>query len=156
MKRTILSTSLVLMLVAFSSIRCGGASSLLSSGGPLISALSGAGNLGTMAKVLQTPGLGKLLGGALKGPFTLLAPTDNAFSGLGSGVLENLAKPENLSQLAGVLSKHVVPGKLNPADLLKGGLNSAAGSALNLGGVDLGKVIGDKKFNIIPIDKVLK
>jgi uncharacterized surface protein with fasciclin (FAS1) repeats len=95
------------------------------------------------------------MGGALKKPFTLLAPTDNVFSSLGANALSNLTKPENLTNLASTLSKHVVPGKLDAASLMKGGLKSAAGNDLNLGGVNLGNMIGDKKFNIFPIDKLL-
>lgn len=156
MKKTFIKVVAVFFLSAVMFIRCG-SSNLLSAASPLISGLSGAGNLGTMASLLQTPGLGKLLGGALKGPFTLLAPTDNALAGLGKDALSNLTKPENLSQLAGVLSKHIVPGQLDAAGLAKGGLKSAAGGALDLGGVNLGNLIsGGKNANIFPIDKILK
>ena len=156
MKKHLLKLTAVFLLSSFLFIRCG-SSSLLGAGSPLISALSGAGNLGTMSSLLQTPGLGSLLGGAIKNPFTLLAPTDNAFKSLGEGVLGNLTKKENLGQLANVLSKHIVPGKLDAATLAKGGLNSAAGSPLNLGGINLGNMLsGGKGANIFPIDKILQ
>ena len=156
MKRTLLKSLAVFVLSGILFIRCG-SSGLLSSASPLISALSGAGNLGTMAGLLQTPGLSKVLGGALKSPFTLLAPTDEAFKALGSGVLTTLTKPENIGQLGGILSKHIIPGKLDAATLLKGGLNTAGGSPLNLGGAVLGNMLaGGKKTNIFPIDKVLQ
>jgi uncharacterized surface protein with fasciclin (FAS1) repeats len=156
MKKTILKVAAVFMLSSMLFIRCG-TSSMLSAASPLISALSGAGNLGSMASLLQTPGLGKVLGGALKGPFTLLAPTDNALASLGSGVLSNLTKPENIGQLGNILSKHIVPGKLDAGALAKGGLNTAAGTPLNLGGVNLGNLLsGGKNTNIIPVDKVLQ
>ena len=156
MKRTFLKVAAVFFLSAIMFIRCG-SSSILGAASPLISGLTGAGNLGTIASLLQTPGLGKLMGGALKGPFTLLAPTDNALAALGKDALSNLTKPENLSQLAGVLSKHIVPGQLDAAGLAKGGLKSAAGSALDLGGINLGNMIsGGKRANIFPIDKLLK
>jgi uncharacterized surface protein with fasciclin (FAS1) repeats len=157
MKKSILKVMAVVLLSCVMFIRCGSASSVLGAGSPLISGLTGAGNLGTMAGLLQTPGLGKLMGGALKGPFTLLAPTDNALAGLGKDALTNLTKPENLNQLAGILSKHIVPGKLDAAGLAKGALNSAAGSKLDLGGLNLGNAIsGGKNANIFPIDKILK
>ena len=156
MKRTFLKVAAVFFLSAIMFIRCG-SSSILGAASPLISGLTGAGNLGTIASLLQTPGLGKLMGGALKGPFTLLAPTDNALAALGKDALSNLTKPENLSQLAGVLSKHIVPGQLDAAGLAKGGLKSAAGGALDLGGINLGNMIsGGRRANIFPIDKLLK
>jgi hypothetical protein len=49
----------------------------------------------------------------------------------------------------------VLPGKVDAASVLKGGLNSAGGSALDLGGAKLGNLIGGDKFNIIPVDKIL-
>jgi uncharacterized surface protein with fasciclin (FAS1) repeats len=156
MKKHLLKLTAVFLLTSFLFIRCG-SSSILGAASPLISALSGAGNLGTMASLLQTPGLSKVLGGALKGPFTLLAPTDNALGSLGAGVLSNLTKPENIGQLGNILSKHIVPGKLDAASLTKGGLASAAGSALNLGGANLGNMLsGGKNANIFPIDKILQ
>ena len=151
-----LKVAAVFVLSTCMFIRCG-SSGLLGAGSPLISALSGAGNLGTMASILQTPGLGKILGGALKNPFTLLAPTDNAFKSLGEGVLSNLSKPENIGQLGEILSKHIVPGKLNAESLLKGGLKTAGGTPLDLAGIKMGDLLsGGKNANIIPIDKILK
>jgi uncharacterized surface protein with fasciclin (FAS1) repeats len=156
MKKVFLKMMAVFFLSSVLFIRCG-SSSILGAASPLISALSGAGNLGTMASLLQTPGLGKILGGAIKSPFTLLAPNDNAFAALGSEALSTLTKPENLGQLGGILSKHIVPGKLDAASLMKGALTTADGSKLNLGGVNLGNLIsGGSSANIIPIDKILK
>lgn len=155
MKKRILSLAVTAFLIVSTSIQCG-SSSALSAGSSLMSALGGAPNLSTFSSILQTPGLSNLLGSSLKGPFTMLAPTNNALSSLGPGVLENLAKPENLNQLAGILNKHIIPGKLGAADLLGSGIKTAAGSNLNLGGAKTGEVISDKKFNIFPIDKVLQ
>jgi uncharacterized surface protein with fasciclin (FAS1) repeats len=75
---------------------------------------------------------------------------------LGTDMLGKLTNPSNMGDLANVLKHHIVPGKLDPSALLKGGLKSAGGKNLDLGGVKLGDVMGDEKFNIIPIDKVLK
>jgi uncharacterized surface protein with fasciclin (FAS1) repeats len=156
MKKTFIKVAAVFVLSSLMFIRCGSAS-VLGAASPLISGLSGAGNLGGMAKLLQTPGLDKLLGSSLKGPFTLLAPSDNALASLGKDALSNLTKPENLDQLAGVLKNHIVPGQLDAAGLAKGGLKTAGGSPLDLSGVNLGdKVSGGKKSNIFSIDKILK
>ena len=46
-----------------------------------------------------------------KGPFTVFAPTDEAFSKLPKGTLESLLKPENKKKLVSILTYHVVPGK---------------------------------------------
>ena len=53
------------------------------------------------------------------GPFTVFAPTDEAFAKLPAGTVENLLKPENKEQLQAVLLYHVVPGKVTAADVVK-------------------------------------
>ena len=53
------------------------------------------------------------------GPFTVFAPTDEAFAKLPEGTVENLLKPENRDQLVAVLTYHVVPGKVMAADVVK-------------------------------------
>jgi uncharacterized surface protein with fasciclin (FAS1) repeats len=92
----------------------------------------------------------------MKGPFTLLAPSNSALSSLSSDAIASLTKPENVGQLADVLKKHIVPGKLDAGELLKGGLKTAGGSDLNLGGINMGDKISGKGFNVIPVDKILK
>ena len=54
-----------------------------------------------------------------KGPFTVFAPTDEAFGKLPKGTLEDLLKPENKKKLAGILTYHVVAGKVMAADVVK-------------------------------------
>jgi uncharacterized surface protein with fasciclin (FAS1) repeats len=54
------------------------------------------------------------------GPFTVFAPTNEAFSKLPEGTLENLLKPENKDQLVAILTYHVVPGKVMASDLSDG------------------------------------
>jgi uncharacterized surface protein with fasciclin (FAS1) repeats len=53
------------------------------------------------------------------GPFTVFAPTNKAFEKLPAGTVETLVKPENKSTLTGILTYHVVPGRLTTADLLE-------------------------------------
>ena len=53
------------------------------------------------------------------GPFTVFAPTDEAFAKLPAGTLESLLKPENKAKLAGILTYHVVAGKVMAADVVK-------------------------------------
>ena len=56
---------------------------------------------------------------ASKGPFTVFAPTNDAFAKIDAATLTNLLKPENRDQLAKILTYHVVPGKLNAAYIVQ-------------------------------------
>jgi len=76
-----------------------------------------AGSFGTLVKAVQAAGLVETLKGP--GPFTLFAPTDEAFAKLPKGTLEDLLKPENKDKLASILTYHVVPGKVMAADVVK-------------------------------------
>ncbi|HEY5623983.1 MAG TPA: fasciclin domain-containing protein [Gammaproteobacteria bacterium] len=67
-----------------------------------------AGNFTTLATALEAAGLVDTLSG--EGPFTVFAPTDDAFAKLPEGTVENLLKPENIDQLTAILTYHVVPG----------------------------------------------
>lgn len=131
-------------------------SKIFNGGSSLMSALSGNSNLSTITSLLKTPGLAKLMGPVIKKPFTLLAPSNDAFNALGSGALSSLTKPGNIGQLANLLKNQIVPGKLDAATLLKGGLKTASGTPLNLSGANLGSIINSDKVNIIPIDKILQ
>lgn len=63
----------------------------------------------TLVAAVKAAGLVETLQG--KGPFTVLAPTNDAFENLPEGTVETLLKPENKSKLAGVLTYHVLSGK---------------------------------------------
>ncbi len=69
-----------------------------------------AGNFSTLAKALTAAGLIDTLKG--NGPFTVFAPTDEAFSKLPPEALSDLLKPENKEKLTAILTYHVVPGKI--------------------------------------------
>src|SRR5581483_9945722 len=69
----------------------------------------------TLAAALEAAGLIDALKGT--GPFTVFAPTDDAFAKLPAGTVENLLKPENKKQLVSILTYHVVPGKVMSKDL---------------------------------------
>ncbi len=155
MKKSGIQLVLVSLLFSVVSLQCSTSSSVLKAGSPLLSKLSSIPNLSSLTSLLQTPGLGSALGGALKGPFTLLAPTNDALSKLGPGALGNLMNPSNVNQLAGLLKNHIVPGKLDVAGLAQSGLQTVGGIPLNLKGANLGGVTGGDNFNIIPVDKVL-
>jgi uncharacterized surface protein with fasciclin (FAS1) repeats len=76
-----------------------------------------AGQFKTLASAIQAAGLVDTLKG--DGPFTVFAPTDEAFAKLPDGTLEDLLKPENKDQLVAILTYHVVPGKVEAADVVK-------------------------------------
>jgi len=76
-----------------------------------------AGSFTTLAKALTAADLVATLKGP--GPFTVFAPTDEAFAKLPAGTLENLLKPENKAMLRRVLTYHVVRGKVMAADVVK-------------------------------------
>jgi transforming growth factor-beta-induced protein len=76
-----------------------------------------AGSFKTLAAALKTAGLVDTLKGA--GPFTVFAPTDEAFAKLPAGTVETLLKPENKAKLAGILKYHVVAGNVKAADVVK-------------------------------------
>ncbi len=101
-----------------------------------------AGSFKTLAAALKAGGLVETLQG--KGPFTVFAPTDDAFAKLPPGTVETLLKPENKGQLVSVLTYHVVAGKVAAAQVVK--LDAAAtvnGQRVNIK-VEDGKVRVDQ------------
>jgi uncharacterized surface protein with fasciclin (FAS1) repeats len=151
---TVKLLSVCIIFVSFL-VGCG-SSKPLAEGSDLTTTMAAQPNLTTMSSLLKTPGLGDAMGNALKEPFTILAPTDHAFDSLSPSALSDLKNPANVQQLAKMLRSSVVPGKLDAAELQKGGISNAAGNPLNLTGVTLGSTIeAGKKINIIPVDKVL-
>jgi uncharacterized surface protein with fasciclin (FAS1) repeats len=76
-----------------------------------------AGSFTTLASALTAAGLVETLQG--EGPFTVFAPTDEAFAKIPAETLTDLLKPENKEKLAGILTYHVVSGKVMAADVTK-------------------------------------
>ncbi len=76
-----------------------------------------AGSFKTLAAALTAADLVETLKG--KGPFTVFAPTDEAFGKLPEGTVKELLKPENKKKLTSILTYHVVPGKVLAADVVK-------------------------------------
>ncbi len=100
-----------------------------------------AGSFKTLAAALKAAGLVETLQG--KGPFTVFAPTDEAFAKLPDGTVEELLKPENKKRLTAILTYHVVPGKVLAADVVKlSKAKTAQGSEVKIK-VKEGKVLVD-------------
>ena len=75
----------------------------------------GAGDFKTLAAALKAAGLVETLKG--DGPFTVFAPTDEAFAKLPAGTVDDLLKPENKEKLTSILTYHVVPAKAMAKDV---------------------------------------
>jgi len=114
-------------------------------------------NLSQFAGLLnQVPSVGKLLGG--KNPMTVLAPTNDALSAMGTDALSKLTgSKEGLSQLGDMLKKYVIPGKVSATDLAAGTAKNLAGSPVSLGDAKLvGDAISADNGSILALDKLLK
>jgi uncharacterized surface protein with fasciclin (FAS1) repeats len=89
-----------------------------------------AGSFNTLVAAVKAAGLVETLSGA--GPFTVFAPTDEAFAKLPAGTLDDLLKPENKEKLAGILTYHVVSGKVMAADVKTGEVATVNGAKAKL------------------------
>jgi len=108
-----------------------------------------AGSFKTLAKALQAADLVTTLKGA--GPFTVFAPTDEAFAKLPAGTLENLLKPENKAKLRRILTYHVVSGTVIAGDVVK--LQSAkavSGDTVKIGAQNGGVTVN--QANVVKTD----
>lgn len=119
---------------------------LLAAGGIVTTALAGkeekagkatvvaiaAGNkdFSTLVAAVKAAGLVDTLNG--DGPFTIFAPTNEAFSKLPKGTVEDLLKPENKEKLTSILTYHVVAGKVMAADVKAGKVKTLQGGELEI------------------------
>jgi uncharacterized surface protein with fasciclin (FAS1) repeats len=74
------------------------------------------GKFNTLVAALNAAGLVNTLNG--KGPFTVFAPSDTAFSKLPAGTVDGLLMPENKAKLVSILAYHVIPGKIMSGDIV--------------------------------------
>jgi uncharacterized surface protein with fasciclin (FAS1) repeats len=100
----------------------------------------------TLVAAVKAAGLVETLQG--KGPFTVFAPTNNAFNKLPGGTVESLLKPENKSMLSTVLTYHVVAGRIDAKELAKW-IEKGSGSA------ELATVSGGKLWASMDGDKIV-
>ncbi len=84
-------------------------------GKDIVAVASSNGNFNTLVAAVKAAGLVETLQGP--GPFTVFAPTDEAFAKLPKGTVEDLLKPENKAKLVSILTYHVVSGKVMAADV---------------------------------------
>lgn len=84
----------------------------------------------TLVVALEAAGLVETLQGP--GPFTVFAPTDDAFAALPAGVLDKLVQPENKATLQKILTYHVVPGAVTSSDISDGKVKTVEGQDVTL------------------------
>ena len=96
--------------------------------GTVVDVAVAAGTFTTLAAALEAAGLDETLQG--EGPFTVFAPTDEAFAALPEGLLEALLLPENLETLQAILTYHVVAGAVFAADVTTGDVATLEGSTI--------------------------
>ncbi len=94
----------------------------------IVAVASSAGIFNTLCAAVKAAGLVETLQGV--GPFTVFAPTDEAFAKLPKGTVEDLLKPENKEKLVAILTYHVVAGKVMAADVKTMGVKTVNGKEL--------------------------
>ncbi|MGK8234560.1 fasciclin domain-containing protein [Roseovarius sp. MS2] len=112
-------------------------------GKDIVDIAAGNESFSTLVAAVQAAGLVDTLKG--EGPFTVFAPTNEAFAALPAGTVEDLLKPENKDQLTAILTYHVVPGKVMSGDLSDGmTATTVQGTDVTIGTTDGVTVAGAK------------
>ena len=106
-------------------------------GKTIVGVAAGASQFNTLVAAVKAAGLVDTLNGA--GPFTVFAPTDEAFAKLPAGTVETLLKPENKQKLVAILTYHVLAGKVMAADVKTMAAKTVNGKEASIK-VDGGKV----------------
>lgn len=99
-------------------------------GDTIVDVATANGSFNTLVAAIEAAGLTETLSD--EGPYTVFAPTDEAFAALPEGVLDSLLLPENQEVLAQILTYHVVPGEVLAADVTTGPAATVEGSELDL------------------------
>ena len=102
--------------------------------GTIVDVAVGAGSFSTLVAAVTAADLVETLSG--EGPFTVFAPTDDAFAALPAGVLDALLLPENKALLAQILTYHVVSGKVMAADVTDSDVATVEGQTIKLSTAD--------------------
>ncbi len=98
--------------------------------GDIVAVAAATSNLSTLVAAIKAADLVETLQG--DGPFTVFAPTNDAFAKLPAGAVEDLMKPENKEKLVSILTYHVVPGKVMAADVKTMQAKSVNGAPLDI------------------------
>lgn len=111
-------------------------------GKTIVDIAAGNEDFSTLVAAVKAAGLVETLAG--EGPFTVFAPTNDAFAKLPEGTVEDLLKPENKEKLVAVLTYHVVAGKVMAADVAPGEVATVQGSKATITAAEDGAVMIDK------------
>jgi uncharacterized surface protein with fasciclin (FAS1) repeats len=107
--------------------------------------VAGSEDFSTLLAAVQAADLGDTLAG--EGPYTVFAPTDEAFAALPEGTLDTLLLPQNQDQLAAILTYHVVPAEVMAEDVTSGDVGTVEGSPFTVEASDMGVTITDGQGN---------
>ena len=116
--------------------------------GTIVDVAVGAGTFTTLVAAVQAAGLVDVLSG--EGPFTVFAPTDEAFAALPDGLVEALLEEENLEILQQILTYHVVSGAVFSTDVATGDVPSVEGSTIAVEVTDSGVTVNGA--NVVAVD----
>ena len=103
----------------------------------------------TLAAAIEAAGLTETLSG--NGPFTVFAPTNEAFAALPEGTLEELLKPENRDDLVKILTYHVVPGRVTSEQLSNGFVKTVEGQSVTVDVDDRAIKVNDSNVTRVDI-----
>ncbi len=109
----------------------------------IVEVASGMNNFTTLVAAVKAADLVETLSGP--GPFTVFAPTNEAFAKLPAGTVDDLLKPENKEKLQKILKFHVVPGKIMAADVKTMDADTAAGEKAGVVVMEEGVTFGGQK-----------
>jgi uncharacterized surface protein with fasciclin (FAS1) repeats len=109
----------------------------------IVAVASGNGSFNTLVAAVKAAGLVETLQGS--GPFTVFAPTDEAFAKLPKGTVEDLLKPENKAKLVSILTYHVVAGKVMAADVKTMKAKTVNGQSLDVKVTDAAVTVNNAK-----------
>ena len=112
-------------------------------GETVVAIAAGNADFSTLVAAVKAAGLVDTLNGA--GPFTIFAPTNEAFAKLPKGTVEELLKPENKAKLTAILTYHVVAGKVMAADVKTMMAKTVQGGSLDIKVADGGVMVNGAK-----------
>ncbi|PWN05309.1 fasciclin domain-containing protein [Rhodohalobacter mucosus] len=139
---TLLKSTIALLAITVLTFAPVNEASAQSNDNDIVSIAAGNDSFSTLVTALQAAGLVETLQG--DGPFTVFAPTNEAFEALPEGTLESLLMEENRDQLIQVLTYHVVPGKVMSGDLSDGmTAETVEGSSVEISIGDYGVSVDD-------------
>ena len=128
MKLVILSIAALLTAGTVTTVLAG--KSTKAGKGTVVEIAAGNKDFSTLVAAVKAAGLAETLSGT--GPFTVFAPTNEAFAKLPKGTVEDLLKPENKEKLVAILTYHVVSGKVMAADVKAGKVKTVQGGELEI------------------------